>query len=109
MKACAGNSILYVAGHTFAEFYRGGARTAREAQLVKQWRPEIVEVGSDEGKLAGELLATTRRANSMDALVVACAALHGIGEIYTTDPDDLRELCVHLPPGSARIDVVDVR
>lgn len=109
MKSAAGRSILYVGGHTFAEFYRGGSRTAREAQLLNQWRPEIVQVGMAEGKCAGELLAATGRDNSMDALVVACAALHGIAEIFTSDPDDLGELSARLPAGSPRLRIVDVR
>jgi predicted nucleic acid-binding protein len=109
LKAAAGTAILLVGGHTFAEFYRGGTRTAREAHLVNQWRPEVVHVGSAEGKFAGELLAETGRDNSMDALVVACAALHSAQKIYTSDPDDLRGLCAHLPRGSRPIAVVDVR
>jgi predicted nucleic acid-binding protein len=108
MKAAAGTSILYVAAHTIAEFYRGGTRTAREAQLLNQWRPEILPIGIAEGKVAGELLAATGGDNSMDALVVACAALHGIDEIYTTDPDDLGQLCAELPRGR-KIVVVDAR
>ncbi|MEO7039071.1 MAG: PIN domain-containing protein [Candidatus Elarobacter sp.] len=109
MKLAAGRSVLHVAAHTFAEFYRGGQQSAREAQLVKQWRPEIISIAAAEGKLAGELLARSNGDNSMDALVVAAAALHGIGEIYTSDPTDLRALRSVLPSGARQIDIVDVQ
>lgn len=109
MKIAAGNSIVFVAGHTFAEFYRGGTRTAREARLVNTWRPEVISITIDEGKFAGELLAGTGERNSMDALVIACAALHRMTAVYTSDPDDLTALRNALRPTVHRIDIVDVR
>jgi predicted nucleic acid-binding protein len=109
MKIAAGNSILYVAGHTFAEFYRDGRQTAREAQLVRTWRPEIISVTADEGILAGKLLGQTGNSNSMDAIVVAVAEIHGITEVYTGDPDDLTALRNALPRGSHGFGIVDVK
>ncbi len=73
--------MLYVAGHTYAQFYRGGRQSSNEMRLVKQWRPELIAIGDQEGKLAGLLLARTGGANTMDALVVAAAARHAITEI----------------------------
>lgn len=107
MKSAAGKSIFYVAAHTLAEFYRDGTTTAREAQLLNQWRPEILPIGAAEARLAGELLGRTGGNNSMDAIVVATAALHGMDEIFTTDPGDLERLRDSLPPARRRIAVVD--
>ena len=107
MQSAASKALFFIAGHSFAEFYRGGRRTAREALLVKQWRPEVVAIGSDEGKFAGELLAATRRDNTMDALVVSTAIMHRMDEILTSDPDDLEQLrAVH--PSAATLTIVDV-
>lgn len=92
MKSAAGTSVFFVAAHTLAEFYRGGTSTAREAQLVHRWRPEVIPVGAAEGRLAGELLGRTSGTNSMDAIVVATAAMHRIDEIFTTDPTDIARL-----------------
>lgn len=96
MKSAAGTSTFFIAAHTFAKFYRGGRKSAREAQLVKQWRPEIVPIHVAEARLAGELLGRSGGSNSMDAILVATAALHGISEIFTTDPDDVGKLCYAL-------------
>ncbi len=107
MKSAAGTSIFFVAAHTLTEFHRGGSGTAREALLLKQWRPEILTIDAAEARLAGELLGRTGGNNSMDAIVVAAAALHGIDEIFTTDPDDIERLRNALGSGRARIAVVD--
>ena len=110
MEAARKRGLLYVSAHNYAEFYRGGARSAREARLVNQWRPQLLEVGLDEGKLAGELLAATGRDNSMDALVVAAAVKHAMDEIFTVDVNDIEQLCAAIPNGRRRdILVVDVR
>jgi len=109
LKVAAGNSIFHIAGHSFAEFYRDGRQTAREAQLVRMWRPEIISITADEGKLAGTLLGTTGMSNSMDAIVVAVAALHGINKIFTSDPDDLTALRNALPARDRAIAIVDMK
>ncbi len=79
----------------------------REAQLVNQWRPEVLPINAAEARLEGELLGRTGGSNSMDAIVVSTAALHGIGEIFTTDPDDLVQLRNALVPAQP-IAIVDV-
>jgi len=109
MATTIGQAILYVAAHTIAEFYRGGRRSAGEARLLNLWRPEVLSIGADEGRLAGELLATTGGSNSMDALVVAAAAIHGITEIFTTDPDDLIALRDARPAAPTKIAITDVQ
>jgi len=110
MKASLGSSIAIVGAHCLAEFYRGGGRSAREAQLLNRWRVEMVPVVSEDGKLAGALLAATRRSNSMDALVVAVASRSRVGRIFTSDPGDIGLLREALPMGTHRdFVVVDVR
>jgi predicted nucleic acid-binding protein len=92
LKVAAGSATFFIAAHTFTEFYRGGKTTAREAQLINQWRPEVLVITAAEAKLGGELLGAIDGENSMDAILVATAALHRINEIFTTDPADLLHL-----------------
>jgi predicted nucleic acid-binding protein len=92
MRLAAGKATFFIAAHTFTEFYRGGKTTAREAQLVNQWRPEILVITDAEAKFGGELLGATGGENSMAAILIATAALHRIDEIFTTDPGDLLRL-----------------
>jgi len=92
MKLAAGKATFFIAAHTFTEFYRGGKITAREAQLINQWQPEVLFITDAEAKLGGELLGITGGENSMDAILVATAAFHRISEIFTTDPSDLLRL-----------------
>jgi predicted nucleic acid-binding protein len=91
--------LLFICAHTYAEFYRGGATSARESRLLNQWRPEVLEIRRPDGRLAGELLAVTGRDRelAMDALLVACASLNFIDRIITGDPQHFRELRAALP------------
>ncbi len=44
LKEIAGKSILFVASHTVAEFYREGGASAKNGLLARQWRVEYVPV-----------------------------------------------------------------
>ncbi len=92
MARAAGKALFFVCASTIAEFYRGGGKTAAEARLLNTWRPQVISIHEDVGRCAGELLARTGGANSMDALVVAAAMLRGVSEIFTTDLDDIEQL-----------------
>ena len=72
-------------------------------------RRTAADVTPEAGELAGTLLATTRGSNSMDALLVAVAALHGLTHIFTTDIKDIAELVGALEPSPRRIAVTDAR
>lgn len=87
-----GRQVLCVVAATIAEFYRGGAKTAREAQLLNRWRPDIVSVTDALARRAGMLLAETGGTNVLDALLVAGAAACGASAIYTTDVEDIERL-----------------
>ena len=109
VEAGAKRGPLFLAAHTYAEFYRGGARSAREAHLAGVWKPQPLDVTPEAGKLAGMLLAKTQGNNSMDALLVAVAALHGVTHIFTTDIRDITALVGALERSPRGIAVTDAR
>jgi predicted nucleic acid-binding protein len=76
-----------------AEFWRGEERRLLEIGEVEPLTPRLAEV-------AGELLAATRRANAIDATVIASAAQRG-DQVFTKDGGDLEVL-------AAQVDGVDV-
>ena len=92
LKALAGTTVLCVAAHTIAEFYRGTSRSAKQNLLARQWHIETVDISAGAGQLAGTLLGRTGGNNSMDALLVAVAARGEFVRILTSDPDDLERL-----------------
>ena len=89
------------------------AKVTIPAAVVTEWwrgaHPALLDCGALEAltpelaKVAGMLLATTRKANAVDAIVVASAAQRG-DLIVTSDPDDLDELARHVE----NVDVVRV-
>jgi predicted nucleic acid-binding protein len=76
-----------------AEFWRGEGRRLLEIGEVEPLTPRLAEA-------AGALLAATRRANAIDATVVASAAQRG-DQVFTKDQGDLEVL-------AAQVDGVDV-
>lgn len=89
------------------------ARITIPAAVVTEWwrgeHPALLEIGSLEplsielARRAGLLLAETRRANAVDAIVVASAAQRG-DLVVTGDAGDLTELARHVE----RVEVVHV-
>jgi len=78
--------------------------TIPAAVVTEWWRgdhPALLECGTLEpltaelAKRAGMLLVKTRKANAVDAIVVASAAQRG-DLVATADRDDLLELCKHV-------------
>ncbi len=79
-----------------AQVWRGGARQARIAALLKA-DTTIVEVfDEDVAKAAGVLLGRTGTSDVADASVVLAARLHE-ALVVTTDPADIRRLDPDLP------------
>ena len=100
------DGLLVIAASTIAEFYRGGTTTAREAHALNRWDPHVVRIGESEGRLAGELQGAAGTAAAMDALLVAVAQLHGVTDILTTDPTDIKRLVAARKRGSRPIAVI---
>lgn len=74
-----------------AEWWRG---THDQQKIIGAF---IVEPMTDEiAKAAGVAMAKVRGATTIDAIVMASAALRG-DAVYTTDIDDLSALAVHFP------------
>jgi hypothetical protein len=110
LKAIAGKSILFVASHTVAEFYREGAATAKQGLLARQWRVEYVPITMADGQLAGTLLSRNGGNNSMDALLIAIASRGRFDYVFTSDPDDLERLRGNLKPTEwHEFAIVDIR
>jgi predicted nucleic acid-binding protein len=110
LKAIAGKSMVYVASHTVAEFYREGAATAKQGLLARQWRVEYVPITQADGQLAGTLLGRAGGNNTMDALLVAIASRGRFNDVFTSDPDDLERLRSHLKSTEWRaFAIVDIR
>jgi predicted nucleic acid-binding protein len=76
-----------------AEFWRGEGRRLLEIGEIEPLTPRLAEA-------AGELLAATRRANAIDATVVASAAQRG-DQVFTKNEGDLEVL-------AAQVDGVEV-
>ena len=74
-------------------------RSPRQARLARLLRVCHVEpLHEPTARRAGELCGRAGSGDPVDAIVVASAATRG-GAIWTADPDDLRMLVTHLPPG----------
>jgi predicted nucleic acid-binding protein len=79
-----------------AETMRGGPRDAPVHRVLKAVGavPDLQEV---HGRVAGQLLGSTRSAATVDALVVAHGVVAGGAQILTGDPDDLERLAAGQP------------
>lgn len=91
-RAIREHSLLVVPAVVLAETTRGGARDARVNRVLKAVQ-EITPVTEAIAREAGRLLAAANIANAtVDALIVAEAALHGPSLILTGDLDDISAL-----------------
>jgi len=95
LKAAALMGInLTVPSVVVAEVWRGGARSAPVAALLSGC--EIDAVDDTLARRAGEALGRVRRADTVDALVMASAARRG-DRVLTTDQRDLERLQTCFP------------
>ena len=69
-----------------AEWWRQGAREKERTEILRAVRVEPLDV--QVARLAGVAVGLTRGAGTIDAIVMASAALRG-DTVYTSDPDDL--------------------
>jgi predicted nucleic acid-binding protein len=81
-----------------AEAWRDGSRQVRLRRLLEA--SAVEPVNEELARRAGELLARTRTANALDAIVAVSAASRG-DLALTSDPADLQRLADDL--GSIRI------
>jgi hypothetical protein len=72
-----------------AEAWRGGPRAARMAQVLRSC--VITETDEDQALKAGEAIANVPGAGTLDALVMASAAMRG-DRVLTGDFQDLSRL-----------------
>ena len=82
---------IVVPAVVLAEWWRGPPRPLMRGFLAGV---TVVPVDERVARVAGEAMAMVRQATTIDALVMATAALHG-GVVYTTDVDDLERLQSH--------------
>jgi len=82
-----------------AEWWRLGRKEKERAQIL---RSVIVAPTSEHvASLAGVALTLLPNAQTIDALVMACAAQRPNEIIYTSDPDDLEALRAAVPQFAA--------
>ena len=78
-----------------AEWWRAGEKEKERARIL---RSVVVEPISDfVARLAGVALTLTRRAQTIDALVMASASQRPNEVVYTSDPEDLEMLRDSVP------------
>jgi hypothetical protein len=82
------NADLVTSAPVVGQAWRDGSRQARLARALAMI--DVRDVGLEDGKSAGTLLATTGTADVVDALLAQLAQPGD--QILTSDPDDLRAL-----------------
>jgi predicted nucleic acid-binding protein len=93
-EAAQRGAALTVPTVVIAEVWRGGARSARVARLL---RACAIEALSERiARKAGEAVAITRGAGVIDAIVTASAAQR-FDLVLTSDAGDFRRLCAAIP------------
>ena len=80
---------IAVAAPTITEVWRDGSRQARLARLLNVCR--IIDCDRRLARAAGEIMARANSRESLDAIVVAAAAVVG-GAVLTDDLADFRPL-----------------
>ena len=74
-----------------AQVWRGSARQARVAQLLRARNATIEPLDEDTARVVGVLCAHTGTSDVIDASVALAAQIHD-AVVVTSDPDDLRRL-----------------
>lgn len=91
-RAYARGVPITVPAPVVGEWWRGRTDLRDALRLAVHIEPLTEKVA----RLAGEALAEIRRATTIDAFVMASAALRG-DVVYTSDIDDLEALRVYFP------------
>jgi predicted nucleic acid-binding protein len=95
-EALGRRAAVVIPAVVLAESTRGGPRDAPVNRLVKGVE-EVTAATEATSRLAGRLLGSTGRDDTVDALVVAEAATSGPTVILTADAKDLSALAAGLP------------
>jgi predicted nucleic acid-binding protein len=80
---------ITIPGVVLAEWWRAGKHEKERATILRSVRVE--PVGDHIARLAGVALGLVSGAGTIDAIVMASAALRG-DTVYTSDPGDLEAL-----------------
>lgn len=99
--AMRSRSLLSIPAGVLAQAWRGGARQARIARLLRSTTTEIVALDRSEALQVGVLCGRCASTDVVDASVVVCARTRR-HRVITSDPDDLAALdpqLVLLAPG----------
>ena len=81
---------IVVPAVVIAEWWRTGTRTKLRAELLRSMRVEPLT--DSIARLAGAALTLVPTAGTIDAIVMASAAMRPREVVYTSDPDDLEAL-----------------
>lgn len=96
--AIANGVPITVPAVVVAEWWRAGLREKERAMILRSVRVEPVT--DHVARMAGVALGLVRGAGTIDAMVMASAALRG-DSIYTSDPKDLTALREKVPQFAA--------
>ena len=99
--ALAGGTLITVPAAVVAEWWRGGRREKERATLLRSVHVEALE--KHIAMTAGIALGLVPKATTIDAVVMASAALRG-DTIYTSDVGDLEMLRAGVP-GFVRVQI----
>jgi len=90
-EARESNARLTIPAGCVAQAWRNSKRQARVASLLRLPNVDIVALDAAEARRIGQLLATTRTSDIVDAHVAICA--HRLDQtVLTSDPDDIARL-----------------
>lgn len=95
MAARARGARLAVPAAALAQVWRGGARQARLAALLRSRFVDVVPLDGSDARLAGQLCGLRGTTDVVDASVVICARRRP-GVVLTSDPADLLQLDARL-------------
>jgi hypothetical protein len=87
-EALAGRAELAVPAGVLAQAWRGGARQARIARLLRASVTSVVPLDTRMALRVGARCAATRTADIVDVSVALCASDRG-QPVITSDPDDI--------------------
>lgn len=90
-RAERGPVPVVIPAGVLGQVWRGGARQAPLAKLLKRRGTDVQPVGRQLAQAAGELCGRAGTADVIDATVVLEAKRRD-GVVVTSDPDDLRRL-----------------
>jgi hypothetical protein len=87
-EALAGRTELAVPAGVLAQAWRGGARQARIARLLRASVTSVIPLDTRMALRVGARCAATRTADIVDVSVALCASDRG-QPVITSDPDDI--------------------